>query len=99
MLTVDEMPVVHHTSWPNYPQSLLDTLKGEYWVCVKLWLSETAEIRQVRVMNCPPRELIPYVVDAIRQWRFEPGKLSGQPKATWLLFSFSYPTTQTSRDY
>jgi hypothetical protein len=98
MLTVDEFPRVRHTFWPRYPQALLDTLKGEYYVCTKVWLSATAEIRQVRVMNCPPRELIPYVIGALLQWKFEPGTLDGRPKACWVLFEFSYPTTQTDRD-
>jgi outer membrane biosynthesis protein TonB len=88
---LENPPKAIRSAKPAYPQAILNSLKGQYRICVCAWVSETGAVRQARISNCIPNELIPYVVEAVRSWSFEPGTVGNQAKATWIVVQLRYP--------
>ena len=61
----------------DYPQ-VAKSVRIEGAVCLTAHISEDGRVKQVRVLK-GNRQLAPAAIAALRQWRFEPATINGQP--------------------
>ena len=80
---VERMPVVAEQVQPTYPQIARQAgIEGR--VFLKVRVSETGRVTDVQVQRSDNGLFDASAVEAVRQWRFEPGVQAGRPVAVWV---------------
>ncbi len=69
-LSTINTPVAYHKVTPKIPAVSRDELKGE--VLVLFRIDKEGRVQNIKVESAPTEEHAESVVNAVRQWRFEP---------------------------
>lgn len=63
----------------------------EGWVRVKLLISTTGEVEQVEILDAQPHDVFESTVErGVRQWRFSPGTVHGEPVRSWVVTTIRF---------
>jgi protein TonB len=71
-------PVVQHRVDPTYPDMARKTRVAGV-VIVEAIINKSGEVEQVKVLKGLPMGMSESAVEAVKQWKFKPGTLNGEP--------------------
>jgi protein TonB len=100
---VDKLPSYLQRIFPVYPQSAI-MLRIPARVKIKCLVDEDGLAQKIEAIECDPEDAIdifgPPAVEAVKEWRFSPGEIGGDPVQTrvafWVIFELpdmSYEAT------
>ena len=80
-IDLDKVPVPVHRVAPNYPYELKTSgIEGSVWLV--FIVDEDGRVREVRVEGSSHREFEQPSINALRQWKFEPGRVNDRAVRT-----------------
>ena len=90
---VDKLPSYLHRVFPVHPQSAI-MLKIPARVKIKCLVDKDGLAQKIEAIECDPEDAIdifgPPAVEAVKEWRFNPGEIGGDPVQTrvafWVIF-------------
>jgi TonB family protein len=87
---VDVKPVPLFRSRPSYPaQAMAKGITGS--VAFKFLVDADGMVSSVEIIRSEPEEIFDTAtINAVRQWRFQPAKIKGEPVACWAQSSINY---------
>lgn len=85
----DQPPEVVKQVQPDYPnEALANKAEGTVWVNV--WIDETGNVVEAKVMKTEAEVFNQAAVAAAKQWTFKPAILNGKPVAVWVMVPFRF---------
>jgi protein TonB len=82
------LPVLTHHVDPAPPPYRRDAVSGT--VGLKALVSSKGVVAEVTVVKSLSSAMDQEAIKAVRQWRYRPATLAGQPVAVWLTITVSY---------
>ena len=71
-------PVVQHRTDPQYPD-MARKARIAGMVIVEAIINKNGDVEQVKVIKGLPMGMSESAVEAVKQWKFKPGTMNGQP--------------------
>ncbi|MGC4072782.1 MAG: energy transducer TonB [Nibricoccus sp.] len=85
----DRLPVVKKQVRPKYPTDLRKKgITGD--VNVHIVVSSSGDVAEAEVIDSPNEQFSEAALEAVRQWKFEPGLKDGVPVAVRLKFPIQF---------
>lgn len=85
----DRLPVVKKQVRPKYPSDLRKKgITGD--VIVHIVVSSSGDVAEAEVIDSPNEQFSEAALEAVRQWKFEPGQKDGVPVAVRLKFPIQF---------
>ena len=85
----DTAPEVVNQVQPKYPELATRAgLEGVVWTNV--WISESGDVVEAKVMKSEAEIFNQVALDAAKQWKFKPAMANGKPVATWVAIPFKF---------
>jgi TonB family protein len=75
---------------PTLPDREKRAVRKQPFMFFELVVDRTGSVTSVRTLRSNDETLLPYVVAAIKQWKFRPASLRGRPVTVLYNISFSY---------
>ena len=85
------LPVITHHVNPLVPPYRRDAVSGV--IGLKALVSSTGMVEDVVVLRSLSSAMDEEAIKAVRQWRYRPATLAGQPVAVWLTITVRYQFT------
>jgi len=91
---VDQKPRIISRIQPIYPHRARQKgISGK--VTLKFLVTESGSVKKISVLSAKPEGVFEdSAVSAVRKWRFEPGRLDGEPVPTWVKLPVSFTLSQ-----
>jgi protein TonB len=91
---LDQPPAPIVRTQPPYPYKARHRgIEGE--VTVKFLVQTDGTVTRVEIVSASPQGLFEdAVTDAVVKWRFEPGRIAGQPVAAWVVNTIVFDMDQ-----
>ncbi|MCX7738597.1 MAG: energy transducer TonB [Hydrogenothermaceae bacterium] len=82
--SVDQPPMPRFRTSPEYPKSArAKNITG--YVVLSILVDEDGSVQQVEVLESQPARVFEEAsINAVKQWKFEPGRYKGKPVKTWV---------------
>lgn len=92
----DTAPEAVNQVEPKYPELALRAgLEGLVWTNV--WISETGDVVEAKVIKSEAEIFNQAALDAAKQWKFKPATANGKPVATWVAIPFKFKLAEKPR--
>lgn len=91
---VDRKPQIVSRVEPLYPRRARQReITGE--VVLKFLVDEQGEVKKATVVSAEPKGVFEdSAVSAVKKWRFEPGRMDGEPVPTWVRLPISFTLSE-----
>jgi TonB family protein len=85
-----EPPVLTHKVDPALPEQEKRRYRMQPFMLFQLTIDTNGNVTDVQLLKANDRSLVPYIVPAMKQWKYRPAKLHGEPVAVLYDLTFTY---------
>jgi TonB family protein len=84
------LPVLIHKVEPAIPAQERSRVREQPYMLFELTIDPSGDVLDVKTRRVNDQSLLPYVVAAIKQWKYKPATLRGKPVTVLYTVTFSY---------
>jgi Gram-negative bacterial TonB protein C-terminal len=84
------LPALIHRVEPAIPAGERSKIRRQPWMLFQLTIDSSGNVVDVTPLRSTDQVLLPYVVAAIKQWKYRPATLRGRPVSVFFNITFTY---------